>query len=129
MRGRLEAGQDVVTKWDRLVHRLQWEAVALRPLDPEEVRGASHGQQQIVVSDSLASGVDLTPFEIHVLDFRHAKVGVGGTAEDGADRVGDRGRPQLGRRDLVQQREERVVVVSVDHEHIDRGPLQATRSP
>ena len=45
-------------------------------------------------------------------------------AQHGPDRLGDIGRRQRRGRDLVQQRLEQVVVVAVDHRHVDGRPRQ-----
>ena len=94
-----------------------------RPVVMAEIGAASAGRQhEVVVADGLAvgqahglgGGIDARHFAEHDLYRLLA-------AEDAADGLGDVGRRQRRRRDLVEQRLEQMMVVTVDHRHADAG--------
>ena len=85
-----------------------------RTLYPEEVRDASGGQDQIIVLQARLIRLDDSGLEIDAMDVGHSEVDERMLPEETSNGIGDLARPQLGRGYLVQEREERVIVVPVD---------------
>src|SRR2546422_6181853 len=72
-------------------------------------------------------GVDTLPAGIEARHFRHPELGVGLAAQDGAHRTGDLLGLEAGRGDLVEERLEEVVVVTIHQHHGDGGPAERAR--
>ena len=85
-------------------------------------------QDEIVVGDALGfGGDDLLALGVHILDAPHENPDVRLVAEQDADRSRDIGRRKAGRRDLIEQGLEQVVVAPVDHGHPAGRVMKAQR--
>ena len=114
VRGRFEAGQNVLAERNCVVHPAQEESVLRRTRDPEVVGLASEREYQPVVGDALGRSLYRACCKVDPAYFGHAEPHVGSLAQDRAHWVRDVARRQLGRGDLVQERKKGVVVVAVD---------------
>jgi len=81
----------------------------------------------IIALGRSKSGLDPTPCYVHPGHLIEQDGGVLLVAQNGADRLGDIGGRQCRGRDLVQERLEEVVIVAVDHRHLDGRPGQLAR--
>lgn len=99
-----------------------------RPLDPEEVHLRAKGQHQVVVAQRVHLGEpDLAGVQIHRRHLGRMDPGVRLVVEQVTKRMSDGAlRKQVGG-DLIQQRLERVIVVSVDDDHVDVRLAQLPR--
>jgi len=120
--------QNVVAQGDRLRQILQAQGVPGHRFQAEVVRHAAGGDDQVVIGDGvgLPAGADDHPpaGRVDRLHLAHHRAHVRRVAEDGAHGVGDLAGVQAGRRHLVKQRREGVVVLAVDHDHIDLAVCQ-----
>ena len=123
--GKLEGHQQARADRPGVVDRFQPRRV-LRPAVVAEVGvDRAGGENQPVVGDEIAVGEEDRPAGLVDADhLAHHHVDVRVAAEDLADRLGDLGRRQGGSADLVEQRNEQVVVVAVDHGDADVGAAQ-----
>jgi hypothetical protein len=80
--------------------------------------------RQVVERHAGVGPAHLPVLQVDLLDLPEHDVHVLLAAEDPADRERDVRRGQRGRRHLVQQRLEQVVVVLVDEDHVDRAAVQ-----
>ena len=86
----------------------------LDPLVSEEIGGAAERDHEPVIGDVADAGVDDLPRRVDPLDFRNVDMDVPGMLKDLSKREGNAGRLQPGRSDLVHERLEFVVVVTID---------------
>ena len=120
----LETAQHRVSHRRRFVEILQPERMLLHRRFAEEVGGASGSDDEIVVRNIAAPGLDVLGGEIDALYVRHPKAHVRGIAQDRAHRLRDVVGLEAGGRDFVEERQERVEVVPVDDQHVDRGATE-----
>jgi hypothetical protein len=126
--GGLEAAEDVVPEPDGLGQRVQREGVVGDARDAEVVRGRPGREHERVVAEEGAV-LELDPASVAVEADHgpelHLDVRVVG--EQGSDRVGDVALVEAGRRDLVEERLEGVVVPAVDQGRVDPGAGETLR--
>ena len=106
--------EDVVAQDRTFLDRLERKAVGLGARRVEEVVGAAQRQDQVIVVKFLVGPADQLPLQVDALHVEHGKAHVGLVAHDAAHRVGDQLRLHLGRRHLVEQGIEGMIVVLVD---------------
>ena len=115
----LERDERAAPYFERVLDRLEPRRVRL-PVAVAEVRVRRAGREDQEVVAELGP-VEAQPPGLGIdgrhLAEQHARVPL--AAQDAADRRRDLRRRQAGRRDLVQQRLERVVVLAVDEREID----------
>jgi hypothetical protein len=98
----------------------------------EEVVDTPRGEDEVVVGQRAAVGLDSPAREIDAGDAPEAEVRVGLAVEDGAGRERDLTGIEQGRCHLVEERVEEVVVVLIDKENVDRGlpqPPDSSKAP
>ena len=125
----LEAGQHVVAEGDGVVHRPQREGMAGSTLDIEEVRDAARSENHIVVVQRAAVRDDGPSLEVELAQLRLPEVDQRLSSEETPYGVGDLSRTELGGGHLVEEREEGVIVVAVEHDHPQPVPDEAPRRP
>jgi hypothetical protein len=81
---------------------------------PEKIGGAAQCDHQPVIADVTDAGVDDFPRRVDPVDFRDVDMDVAGVLKDLPEREGDARRLEAGRGNLVHQRLEFVVVMTVD---------------
>ena len=126
--GLLERAEDPVAQVDRVRERLQ-PARHVLPLVVAEV-GRLHpaGEDQAVVADPLAALEDDLPLlDVEVHDLGHQHPGARIAPQRDPDRRRALARRHRAECHLVEQRLEQVVVLAVDHRHVDVGVLQPPR--
>ena len=117
----LELGEYVSSEGGGVLERLHREGVLLDTGDPEPSCLGAGGDDEIVVGQVRAGiNVHETLVEVDVLDRRPPEVDVVVVLEHTPHRQGDIGGAQSGRRHLVQQGLEHVVVPLVDDRRVDR---------
>ena len=127
--GGLEHAEDLRAQPRRVIEGVERERVVRRARGAEEVRlrsGRQHDRVPAVLAPVRGRDGQLLRIERgHVLEL---DVDVRPVVEQAAQRVGDVGRRELARRDLVEQRLELVVVVAVQQRDLDvvllRQPLR-----
>ena len=125
--GRLEQAEQVVAQPDRVLEAVEREGVLGRAGDAEVVGGRAGGDDQVVERAPAARRASRTcwasqstPDDLGLAE-EHPLL----APEQAPHRVADVGRVQAGRRHLVEQRLERVVVVPVDQGDVDGLVLEA----
>jgi hypothetical protein len=117
--GRLEGEQDPAADHQGVLEALEAGGDRL-PLVVAEVGMAdARREDQVVVGDRLAGDVDLAGDGVDPLDFGEQRPQVLLAAQDGPDRCGDVGGREGGRRNLVEEGLEEVVVAAVDEGDLD----------
>jgi hypothetical protein len=126
--GEFQAKQDLAANGDGLFERLE-TVCAPRPLVITEVtRFGARCDDEVIVREYLPCGLNGAAFGIDADDFIKDDVDIPTASRDSPKRRGDvRGRESTGR-DLIQQRLEQVVIVSVNPGDADRLIAQATHS-
>jgi hypothetical protein len=124
--GEFQAEQDLAANGDGLFERLDTVCVP-RPLVVTEVTRFGAGcDDEVIVREYLPCGLDGTVFGLAADDFIEDDIDVATSSRDSPKRRGDvRGRESAGR-DLIQQRLEQVVIVSVNPGDADRLIAQTT---
>ncbi len=89
--------------------------------------GRAGGENKHVVGDVDRPGAHAAPLDIDGGDFRHEDGDVWPAPENAADRPGDIGGRQRGRRHLIEQRLEAMVVLPVDHDDLGIGAAERLR--
>ena len=98
------------------------------PLVPSEVRMVGPGgQDEIIVWKSQRAGDDLPRLKIEAFDSAKDDAHIGSAGKNAADGPGDIGGGKCGRRHLIEQRLEQVIIALVDERHIDRLVRKAFR--
>ncbi len=85
----LEYTQDMVPQSNGMAEPLQLECPLLDALQPKEIRGASRGHDQVVVSDLTVRQAHQAFLEIHSRDLRQAETDALPPANERPDRIGD----------------------------------------
>ncbi len=112
--GRFECAEDSPPDRRRVVDRLQPRRVRLPVVVAEiRMRGARR-DDEVIERQRAVADLDDAPRRVDGRDFAEQHRRVALPAQDGADRPCDVGRRQAGRRDLIEQRLEQVIVVPVD---------------
>ncbi len=119
----------MVAERNGIVHRAEREGVVRSTFDIEEVRDASRSENQVVITQAATIGDDALSREIELHQFSLPKLDQRLSAKETPDGVGDLSRAELSGGDLVEQRKERVVVVSVEHRHRESMPDEAPSRP
>ena len=89
--------------------------------------GRAGSQHEIVVGNVDGVGVHDALAGVDAANLRHQHGGILLLAQDVADRPGDVGRRQRRGRHLVEQRLEAMVVLAVEHGHVDGGARERFR--
>ena len=116
----LEGEKDAPPNVSRIVDALQPRGV-FAPFVVAEIGVLRAGRDdELVEGDAPSLGDDLLAADVDAGDFgeHHRRIGL--PAEDLADRRGDVGGRETGRRNLIEKRLEQMVVVAVDHDEVDR---------
>ena len=114
---RLEGEQDAAADLERVLQRLESRGEPL-PLVVAEVRVArAGGEDEGVVGEGALVEDDAPAREVHRPDLREEDAHARGVAQDGAQRHRDVGGGERGRRDLVEERLEEVMVAAVHEGH------------
>src|SRR5205807_3230483 len=122
----LELGQDVAAEARSVFQGLHRQGVFLHTRDAEPARLRTAGDDQVVVGQRAADvDVDEALLEVDLLDRRPPEVDIVVVLKDGADGQGDVSWAQPGRRHLVEQGLEHMVVALVDDGRVDRQVSQA----
>jgi hypothetical protein len=100
----------------------------MRPdtLVPKEIGGAAHRDHQPIVGDFTSAGVDDLPRRIDPFHFRDVDMHISGMLKYPSKREGNAGRLQSRRSDLVHERLELVVIVTIDKINFIAGIVQGT---
>lgn len=123
----LEHPQDMIAHRHRIANILERQGVLFERGIAEEIDRRSRCQDEIVVGDIAALGLHCFLSKIHPIDARHHELEVFLALENRPHRVGNLVRRNAGRRHLVQQRLEQVIIAFVNHRHADRFARQRAR--
>jgi len=123
----LEGHQDLASQGRGIVDALQARGIGL-PFVMAEIGVARAGRHhQPVIADAPFIGLDLAVRPVDPGHPRQAHGGILLAPEDAADGGGDLGRRETGRRHLIEQRLEQVIIMPVDDRHIQFGAGQMLR--
>ena len=125
----LEATQGARPQHGSLLQGLQRKGVVYCAWQPEVVGDTSGGQDQEVVGNCGAVGFQDPLGQVHPLHIRQDEPDVGEAPQNAPDRVCNLLRLQLGRRHLIKQGQEAVVIVTVDQRHLNRMARQIPGGP
>jgi hypothetical protein len=82
---------------------------------------------EIVVRNWTRAGLNGSPCEVDAADLRHQHRRIALLPQDVPDRPSDLGRRQRGGRDLVEQRLEAMMVLTIDYGHVDGHAIERLR--
>ena len=108
-------------------HGLEWKCMLSCARNAEVVGATAQGKYEVVVRDLDPLACNRFPLAMDPLHLNHPEVHVSFAAEDRVHRVYDVARFELGAPDLVEERDEGVIVVPVEYHHVHRPTGQRFR--
>ena len=114
----------MIANRDGVRNAFQAQPVTLQRVEPEEVRLASGGQDEIVVGDRAVARLQAMRVQIDPRDLHQAKIEILLAAEDRARRLRDLLGLEARGRDLIQEGLEQVVIVAIDEHDVHRSASQ-----
>jgi len=123
-----ETGEQVVADADAVGQSLQGKTVLLHSLHAEEAGLPPHSQDQVIVGYPAVRGGNNLMLKVNARHLGHLEAEILLPAKDAPHRLGDLFGIQVGRRYLIEQRLEEVVIVPVDQGDIHGSPAQHLRS-
>lgn len=118
-----------MAQWDGIGHPPQWESMLSCTWHAEEARLAPQREDQIVVLESARVRRHSSSVQVETGHLGHADVDIARSTEHRSHRMRNVGRHQLRSRDLVKERKERVVIVSVYERDVYWTVHEAARGP
>ncbi len=125
--GLLEGGEDAAAYAGGVVDLLQPGCRAFPVVVTEVGMPRAGRDDELVVGNTAVLDQDDAPLLVDAVHLAQHDAHVGRVAQDGADRRSDLGRRQAGRRHLVEQRLEEVVVAPVDDRDVRIGAGEPQR--
>ena len=115
----LVVAEDAGADGHRVPYVVHADRVCAGGFDAEVVRRAAGGDDEIVVGDLFRFGHDDAAIEIDAIHGGEAEAHILHVAHDGSDGLGDIVGVEACARDLVEKRDEGVVVVAIEKEDVD----------